>query len=79
MVWCAVLCRLLCFRCLNFLVTSSLVRNKAAASNPSVVAWLDKVVKPVLVSARKGGIAVADQQVRLQLKFSLNKRPRCAS
>lgn len=62
---CAVLCRLLCFKCLNFLVTSSLVRHKAAASTPSVVSWLDKVVKPVLISARKGGILVPDQQVWL--------------
>jgi hypothetical protein len=63
MLCCAVLCRLLCFKCLNYLVTSSLVRNKAAASNPSVVAWLDKVVKPVLTSTRKGGVQVQDQQV----------------
>lgn len=64
MLCCAVLCRLLCFKCLNFLVTSSLVRNKGAASNPAVTAWLDKVVKPVLIGARKGGILVPDQQVR---------------
>jgi hypothetical protein len=55
------------------------VRNKAAASNPSVVAWLDKVVKPVLVSARKGGIAVADQQVRPQLKVHRDQAAGCGS
>jgi hypothetical protein len=57
-------CRLLCFKCLNLLVTSTLVRNKAAASSPQVVAWLDKVVKAVLSNARKGGISAKEQQVR---------------
>lgn len=61
---CAVLCRLLCFKCVNYLVTSSLVRNKPASS-ASVAAWLDKVVRTVLVNARKGGLLMAHQQVRL--------------
>jgi hypothetical protein len=44
------------------LVVSALVRNKAAAASPSVVAWLDKTVKPGLASARRGGITLQEQQ-----------------
>eukprot|EP00775_Hariotina_reticulata_P013221 gene13221-13351_t len=35
---------------------------KAAAANQQTVAWLDRVVKPLLTSARKGGIPQAEQQ-----------------
>lgn len=59
--------RLLCFKCLNYLITSSLVRNKAAVSSSQVAAWLDKVVKPVLANARKGGIQAQEQLVRRSL------------
>lgn len=61
---CAVLRRVLCFTCVNYLVTSSLVRNKPAAG-ASVPAWLDKVVRTVLLNARKGAIQMKDQQVCL--------------
>eukprot|EP00878_Enallax_costatus_P012410 GHUV01012961.1.p1 GENE.GHUV01012961.1~~GHUV01012961.1.p1 ORF type:complete len:1005 (+),score=325.04 GHUV01012961.1:1774-4788(+) len=54
--------RSLCFKCLNQLVISSLVRNAAATTSPSVVAWLDKIVKPGLSAARKGGISTQEQQ-----------------
>lgn len=55
--------RSLCFKCLNQLVISSLVRNAGAASKPQVVAWLDKIVKPGLTNARKGGLPMQEQQV----------------
>lgn len=55
--------RSLCFKCLNQLVISSLVRNASAVSSPQVVAWLDKIVKPGLTNARKGGISMQEQQV----------------
>lgn len=54
--------RQLCFRCLNHLVTSSLVRHKAGSSNAQPGAWLDKVAKLVLTNARKGGLPLQDQQ-----------------
>eukprot|EP00882_Tetradesmus_deserticola_P022278 GHRQ01024176.1.p1 GENE.GHRQ01024176.1~~GHRQ01024176.1.p1 ORF type:complete len:414 (+),score=204.30 GHRQ01024176.1:79-1320(+) len=54
--------RSLCFKCLNQLVISSLVRNAGPSCSQQVVAWLDKIVKPVLVNARKGGISMAEQQ-----------------
>jgi hypothetical protein len=58
--------RSLCFKCLNQLVISSLVRNAGPSCSPQAVAWLDKIVKPVLASARKGGISMAEQQVCAQ-------------
>jgi hypothetical protein len=61
-------CRPLCFKCLNQLVISSLVRNAGPSCSPQAVAWLDKIVKPVLASARKGGISMAEQQVCAQIK-----------
>eukprot|EP00879_Flechtneria_rotunda_P032456 GHRR01035664.1.p1 GENE.GHRR01035664.1~~GHRR01035664.1.p1 ORF type:complete len:213 (+),score=74.94 GHRR01035664.1:20-658(+) len=54
--------RSLCFNCLSQLVTSYLVRSKGALSSPHIAAWLDKYVKPVLASARKGGIPAQEQQ-----------------
>jgi hypothetical protein len=57
----------LCFTCVNYLVTSSLVRNKPAAGAP-VPAWLDKVVRTVLLNARKGAIQMKDQQVHATLQ-----------
>ncbi|WIA40102.1 hypothetical protein OEZ86_013510 [Tetradesmus obliquus] len=54
--------RSLCFKCLNQLVISSLVRKAGPSASPAVAAWLDKIVKPVLANARKGGISLAEQQ-----------------
>lgn len=56
-------CRSLCFKCLSQLVISSLARNASPSCSPQVVAWLDKIVKPGLVNARKGGISMQEQQV----------------
>jgi hypothetical protein len=36
-----------------------------------VVAWLDKIVKPVLASSRKVGISMAEQQVCVQTECCL--------
>jgi hypothetical protein len=47
------------------------VRHKAAASSPEVVAWLDKVVKPVLANARRGAIPMQEQQVSLLLTSAM--------
>jgi len=83
MKWCPACCvaRLLCFKCIKYLITSALVRNKAAASSPQVLAWLEKVVRPVLVNARKGGIAAQEQQVRASSHASLmqHQQPACPS
>lgn len=57
-------CRSLCIKCLCQLVLSYLVR----LCGPGKVhgqqqVWLDRVVKPLMLAARKGGMTAAEQQV----------------
>jgi hypothetical protein len=58
-----VLPRSLCIKCLCQLVVSYLARNAGSSLGPLQVAWLDKVVKPILANARKGAMKVEEQQV----------------
>lgn len=58
------LCRSLCFKCVNQLVVSFLVRH---GGSTQTVVWLDKVTKPLIANARKGGIPTQEQQVRIVL------------
>ncbi|KAI8469209.1 MAG: cell morphogenesis central region-domain-containing protein [Monoraphidium minutum] len=56
--------RALCFRCLGQLVFSYLVRVVGpAAPPPGHAAWLDRVVRPSLATARKGGLVAPQEQL----------------
>jgi hypothetical protein len=58
------LARSLCFRCLGQLLVSYLVRaGRTGPPTPGQTAWLDRVVKPALVTARKGGLVSAQEQL----------------